>query len=59
MFIDLDCRFDVLCLSEMLKHRIKDLNGKTLSSFGIISRFNSLSSKSGSFLEWLTQQVRF
>ncbi|XP_048337130.2 DNA repair protein XRCC2 homolog isoform X2 [Ziziphus jujuba] len=27
MFIDLDCRFDILCLSEMLKHRIMNLNG--------------------------------
>ncbi|XP_062077559.1 DNA repair protein XRCC2 homolog [Humulus lupulus] len=27
VFIDLDCRFDILCLSTMLKHRIKEANG--------------------------------
>ncbi|PON84318.1 DNA recombination and repair protein-like, ATP-binding domain containing protein [Trema orientale] len=27
VFIDLDCRFDILCLSKMLKHRILEANG--------------------------------
>ncbi|XP_052190145.1 DNA repair protein XRCC2 homolog isoform X4 [Diospyros lotus] len=30
MFIDLDCRFDILCLSQSLKHRMMEVSGKTL-----------------------------
>lgn len=32
MFIDLDCRFDILRLSEMLKHRIMEPIGELVNS---------------------------
>lgn len=28
MFVDLDCRFDILRLSQSLKHRIMETNGE-------------------------------
>lgn len=31
LFLDLDCRFDVLRLSEMLKHRLLEANRKKIS----------------------------
>lgn len=40
LFIDLDCRFDIFRLSQMLRNRIFQANGKLLSCFTFCSSSN-------------------
>ncbi|TXG46566.1 hypothetical protein EZV62_027935 [Acer yangbiense] len=41
MFLDLDCRFDVSCLAQLLKHRIIQANGISLLSLRSSSKVHS------------------